>query len=326
MLVFLMGAGILAAAMSTADSRTLGPGWSRLIHPHGGRLARLFQAGLLLIGGQCALVIWWARSQSLRDFKGRYHVWLWAAIGLMFAAGGLAGQWHWAWSDTVCWLWSARFPQRDVLCWMVPALIVAGILWRKLRADMRDCTTSSLLLWLAAGASLGACLFRLGIDRTGWDVPTRQFSGACLQMLTCTALFVSFLVHARFVIHFSAEPPAHRPSLWARCFEGLKFLLSKLPKPKRKLRFAWKRKTDQVSENTAAKPNGQPASRKTAATNPPPSSSGKDAKTVERPTKSAVKTGTAKTPAKPRRSGPGITGNEASRRQSRQNPGPKIHR
>ncbi len=316
-LVFLAGAGILAASLSTADSRTLGPGWTRLVHPHGGALARMFHAAVLLFSGQTALLIWWARSQSLRDFGGRYHLWLWSAVGSMLAAGSLAGDWHWAWSDTICWLWSARFPQRDVLCWMVPGLILAGILWRKLRADMRDSTASSLLLWLSAAACLGACLFRLGIDRTGWDDPARQFSGACLQMLTCTALFVSFLVHARFVIHISAEPPIYRPSLWARCFQGIKTLIGRLPRPKLKTPVLWKRKTDPTSNAASgqAKQNGgnQPAKKRSekSPANPKAKPAAAPAtneakvqtpKTAAEPQEPAKESETAKQPAKPQAS------------------------
>jgi hypothetical protein len=223
---------VLAGAAGWPDAESLGPGCHRLIDSRGGSLARLFQAGLLMLSGQLALLIWWGRSQSLRDFDGQYRIWLWAAVILVFAGWGLVGDWHWAWSDTICWLWSARFPQREVVCWALPSVVLAGLLGRKLSADIRPCKCSFFLLWLAGLAFAAACVFRLGIDRTGWPSATKQLAGASLRMLACVGIFASLLTHARYVIHISAEPPELRPSVWSKLFRVITLLFQKLPKPR----------------------------------------------------------------------------------------------
>ncbi len=240
--------------LSWMPSDSLGPGWQRVVSGHEIRLAHLFHAGLLMMSGQLALFIWWARSQSLRDFEGQFRIWVWAALSLVFAGWGLIGQWHWAFGDTICWLWSAQFPQRQIVCWMLPACIVAGILWKKLSTDMRECKWSFALMGLGLLMGLGACVFRLGIDRTLWPVSTKQLAGAALQMGTCVAIFVSLLVHARHVIHVSAEPPKYRLGLGARIVQWAKVSFQKLPKPKLKLSALWRRKPKTQSEKPAKIP------------------------------------------------------------------------
>ena len=274
-LAFLLGAGILALGSGRVPvAPWLEPAWSRLYESQGVKLPRLFQAALLMASGQLAMLIWWGRSRSLRDFDGRYRVWLWSAALAMFAGWSLLGDWHWAFSDTICGLWSARFPMREVVCWMFPAGLVAGILWRKLRLDICDCRWSTCFFWLAAVSLAGACVIRLEIDRTAWPVEIKQLAGDSLEMLASVSLFVSFLAHTRFVLHISPEPPEVRRSLWAKLIAGVIVLLRKLPKPRFKLAFPWKRKAKkqqpkadkstktavQSSEKTSAKE--QPADKK----------------------------------------------------------------
>lgn len=296
-LVLLCGAAIVALGADTVQiADWLKPGWTRLVGPGGGKLARLFHAGLLMASGQLALLIWWGRTQSLRDFDGRYYVWLWSGLTAQLAGWALLGDWHWVWSDILCTLWSARFPMREVVCWMAPGVFIAGVLWRMLRADMRDCRCSSVLLWLGAFACLGACLFRLEVDRTGLPVSVKDLVYNSLLMLTCVSVFVSFLVHARFVLHVSAEPPEKRPSLSAKAIAGGMAVLRKLPKP----RLKWPFPQGDGSKKPKTKPKkkadkkSQSSRQKTKATSP---TEGTNAKTSEAD-KSKNETNSPEKPAK----------------------------
>ncbi len=287
----LMGLMILAAgATSTPDPAMMGPGWQRLMDANGGSLARLYRAGLLMMSGQLAFLIWWGRSRSLRDFEGQYRIWLWAAATMMFAGWGLLGNWHWAFSETVCRLWSARFPQREVVCWLFPSALVAGLIWRKLHADMRECKSSFLLLWLAAMACLAAGIFRLGIDRTGWPSSTKQLAGAGLQMLACVSLFASLLAHARYVIHISAEPPQPRHTVWARLFSGIRFAFQKLPKPRLSALIKKRKAKPKTQSAKSAKQKAQAAT---------PDASATDQTSVKATTKTTAKKPAPRKPAKP---------------------------
>lgn len=263
LVALLVGSALIAASyLGKAHTDALGPGWKRLFPAGGGGLIRFYQAGLMIVSGQVALLIWWVRSRSLRDFDGQYYVWLWAAVSAIFAGLGMFGEWHRAWSETICWLSSTDFPQREVLCWMLPATLAGGVIWRKLRADMRDCRSSSLVLWVVGICYLGACAFRLRLDQAHLPELTRQQVGASLQMLASVGVFVSFLAHARFVLHVSPEPPAERPSLWAKVMQRVFAAIKKLPKPR--LKFGWMSflKWPKRSKTASAKPKSTRKNKK----------------------------------------------------------------
>lgn len=293
--------GVLIVGLEFWDwvpSDSLGPGWKRLVKGEGVGPRPLFQAGLLMASGQLALIIWWGRSRSLRDFEGHYRIWLWAALALLFAGWGLIGKWHWAFSETLCWLWPARFPQREVVCWLFPACLLAGVLWKKLSTDMRECKWSYGLMVLGLVLGMGACVFRLGIDRTGWPKDMKQLATASLQMASCVAIFVGLLVHARFVIHVSAEPPKLRQSAMGRILHRIAVFVQKLPKPRLKMPALWKRTAKAPSDNSAKtpkRPRKQPAAD--AKTSKPEHSQTKATETHA--SKSAPKSPTAQAPSPP---------------------------
>lgn len=265
----LAGASLVAAAyFGSEHAESLGPGWQRLFPVSGGGLVRLFEAGLLILSGQLAWLVWWLRARSLRDFDGQYHVWLWASVAVMFTGLGWLGGWHWAWSETFCWLSTTDFPQRAVLCWLLPGTLAGGVIWKKLRADMRDCQSSSVLFWMVGVCFLGACAFRLRLDHAPWPETTRQLVGSSLQMLTCVGVFAAFLVHARFVLHVSLEAPAARPSILSKMRERILVAVKKLPKPRFSL--AWislpKFPKRSKSASTKAKPTRRDKKAKTEKT------------------------------------------------------------
>lgn len=264
-----------------------GPGWQRMIEGQPTRLSHLFHAGLLMASGQLALVIWWARSQSLRDFEGQYRIWIWTALALFIAGWGRLAQWHWVFSDTICWLWPARFPKREVICWMFPACLVAGLLWKKLCADMRECKGSYALMGIGLAMGLSACVFRLEFDRTGWTGDMKQLAIAGFQTAGCVGIFVSLLVHARFVIHISAEAPETRPTYLGRVVQWIKLLLHKLPKPRLKLSVLWQRKPNAPADKPVKTPKRP---RKSS----PPATDAKTSK-VEQPEEVVMKSAPPKT-------------------------------
>jgi hypothetical protein len=256
--------GLLAACLGAiivglefggwAAEDALGPGWERLLQGPGASPNQLLQAGLLMASGQLALVIWWARSQSLRDFEGQYRIWLWAALALLLAGWGWLGQWHWVLSDTIGWIWSARFPKQEVLCWLIPLCLVAGLLWKQLSTDMRACKASCALMWLGLAMGLAACVFRLELDRTGWTAELKHLAQAAFQTASCVGIFLSFLVHARFVIHISAEAPELRPTLMDRILQAIQSLFRKLPWPRLSFSALWKRKARLATETPVKTP------------------------------------------------------------------------
>ncbi len=95
----LAGAAILGGGWAAANfGQQLGPGFVLLFGLDAARLVRGFAAVGLLLAGQLALLISWARSQSLQDFNGRYRGWVFCAIFAFVAAFGMQTQLAAAWT------------------------------------------------------------------------------------------------------------------------------------------------------------------------------------------------------------------------------------
>ena len=201
------GAGFLYCGYRAADlGEKLGPGFARLFDLSNGPVFRCYRSVLMILAGQLALLVFWARSGSLQDFAGRYRLWVWVAGAWFWFAFCTASSAHHAWSESVLWLWDAPLRHRETLCWLIPATVMgAGLLWM-LHRDMRDCRSSLSMLWLAAGLLLTACAQTL-LTNVSWN----ELIQPAVAMGGVLCLFTSMLLHARYVIYQSAEPPPLRP-------------------------------------------------------------------------------------------------------------------
>ena len=203
-------AGILAAGQFAAtQSELLGPGFVRLFSFPESRAATFFCATQLMLAGQLALLIWWVRSRSLNDFKGRYRVWTWGAMTAFLGAFAIVTDGHLAFSETVCWLWTEPFWNKEVLCWLLPTAVVGLVLTWSLKSDMRECRSSVSMLWLATvcGGLWAVLAVDLQIQIPAIVDTHRQSAQLGLGMLMTMCLFMSMLLHARYVVYNTAEPP-----------------------------------------------------------------------------------------------------------------------
>jgi len=209
----LVGAGILYGGLCVSrQGNQLGPGFVRLFDLSSSPIIRCYSSFLLVLSGQLALLIGWARSRSLHDFAGRYRLWVWAAGAWFGFAFCVASGAHLAWTETAMWLWNAdlqswniNLQNREALCWLLPATVLGICLLWTLHRDMRICRSSVVMLWLAAGLCLAAGVLEL--EAVLWRNPLAQ---PALAMGGHLCLLTSMLLHARFVIHVSAEPPELR--------------------------------------------------------------------------------------------------------------------
>jgi hypothetical protein len=209
--VLALGGGTVAAGWwATQRPETLGPGFLHLFDWKNGRAARYLMTLHLLLASQLALFICWIRSGSLRDFAGRYRLWARsAAVGFVFAFL-MATDAKTAWIRTVVWAWGDSLGAKEPFFWLAPVWIVGLIVLRVLLRDMRDCRSSVIVLWLStlAWVVAAAMEFPLGL-RIGEG--QQMLVRAAAPMLGSCFLFVSMLLHARFVVYTSAEPPEPRP-------------------------------------------------------------------------------------------------------------------
>jgi hypothetical protein len=196
----------------------LGPGFVSLFDLSEARLVRWYLSTTIFLSSQLAMLIWWLRSQSLQDFKGRYRGWAGcAAVGFIAAFAVETNAAH-AFSETARWLWQIDDGRQTLSC--LAALILFGLVaWRFLYRETRDSLASLAFLWLTG--LFGAVAVVPLICRT---LPISAFSLRLFQcgtaMLAALCLFMSFLLQARHAIYVTVEPPADGPAwfvaLWKR--------------------------------------------------------------------------------------------------------------
>jgi hypothetical protein len=215
----LFAAAIAVAGWAAeAHSARLGPGFVSLFGLSTARVVRWYLATALLLSGQLATLIWWLRSQSLQDFKGRYRGWAACATIGFFAAFAVETHAVRALSDTANWLW--HFDEgRQTLIGLAVLILFGLVAFRFLYCEMRDSLTSLAFLWLTC--LFGSVAVVPVMCRT---LPISAFSLRLFQsgsaMLAALCLFMSFLLQARHAIYVTVEPPANGPAwfvvLWKR--------------------------------------------------------------------------------------------------------------
>ncbi len=215
----LLASAIVAAGWAAeVHPARLGPGFLPLFDLSAARLVRWYLSTAIFLSSQLAVLIWWLRSQSLQDFKGRYRGWAGcAAIGFI-AAFAVETNAVRALSETARWLWHIDDGRQSLGC--LAALVLFGlVVWRFLYREMRDCLTSLGLLWLTGLFGAAAV-----VPMIGGSLPISAFSLRLCQcgtaMLAALCLFMSFLLQARHAIYVTVEPPAERAvwfvALWKR--------------------------------------------------------------------------------------------------------------
>jgi hypothetical protein len=208
----LTAAGILAGGWAASNyGEQLGPGFVFLFRLDAARLVRGFAAVGLLLAGELALLIGWARAQSLQDFNGRYRGWVFCALLGFLAAFGLQTQLAAAWSATAAWLWTAPFSHKATLLWLVPTATGALFVHVYLVREMRDCRLSSTFAWLAALFGCGAAVIVLARPLP-LPVPQARLLECSVALAFVLCAFSSLLLHARHVVYICVDPSSSGPS------------------------------------------------------------------------------------------------------------------
>ena len=256
--VYALGAGVLSAGASVWRwERVFGPGAARLLALKDARVATCCGMLLLLASSQLALVIWWARSRSPRDFAGEYRIWTWAAAVLFGAACVVATDAHHAWSETILWLWQTDFRHHATLAWLTPVALIGGMLFWSLLREMAESRVNATMLCLAAAGGLAAalCIF-VRVE----NPQTLELMRQGTTLFAEASLFSALLLHARFVAYWSADPPPRQPSrVW-----GLmrRVRLPRVRLPRIRLRTASAANEEDSADAPASSENPAKASRR----------------------------------------------------------------
>lgn len=287
--LFALGAGLLWGGFeSQRIGEALGPDVRSLVAFENAKLIRGFGGLLLFVAAQFALLIWYVRSRSRCDYSGRYRSWAWAAgAGFLFSAS-VSLELHLAWSAMLRYSLHLEIPNIGTLCWLAPALGCGSVLFRDLYADMRDCRSSVAFLRLALLGWSAAAVQQLGYGLS-LESRTEALAVSAAALFGHYCLFLSMLLHARFVIFVSAEPPEPRTPLWRTA-------LSAVLRPLRaSLRVVRRRRRDETSQDDSPRPDSVKAGpqpkqsapagkdRTTAKPQPPPLKPKKGKKSKAKP-------------------------------------------
>ncbi|MGO9115535.1 MAG: hypothetical protein ACLP9L_40520 [Thermoguttaceae bacterium] len=164
-----------------------------------GSLGNWFASLLLLTAGLLAIVIYSVRRHKLDDYRGRYHVWLWAAACWFAMATDVAASLHQGLQQVMISVAGTRIAGDGSIWWLVPSTLIIGSVGSRLLVDMRSSRLSSAALILAAIAYLTASVaFFHGITLQFEVYQFLLVQGALLGGHLLLAM--SMGLHARYVL------------------------------------------------------------------------------------------------------------------------------
>lgn len=117
-----------------------------------GSLGNWLASLLLLTATLLAIVTFTVRRHKVDDYRGRYHVWLWAAACWWLMATDVAASLHSCLQQVMTSLTGTRIAGDGSVWWVIPAVLLVGAIGSRLLVDMWSSRLSSLTLLLAAVA------------------------------------------------------------------------------------------------------------------------------------------------------------------------------
>ncbi|MGE5195573.1 MAG: hypothetical protein ACM3U2_24030 [Deltaproteobacteria bacterium] len=239
-----IAAGLVTAGACASDlSATLGPGIERLFAFPDAPVARWFSSLLLSVSAQSALFIWWARSQSDKDFDGRYWLWIRVAWALLLFGGCVAIGAHAALRTTLRYFLPEISGRTATLGWLLPASLAGVATLLSLAREMRGCRWSRTLILLGSVAYVTAAGLHLELDVLIAPA-TRLLSLQASLLAGHLAVFLSMWLHARHVLYCTVDPAAPPKSRW------------RIPRPHFRLpRLGWNRRRPTEPEAAASPPS-----------------------------------------------------------------------
>jgi hypothetical protein len=161
----LVAAAILAAGyFDSVRAGELGPGFHSLFDLASSRAIRVISSVQVLLAGQLALFIWWARSRGQNGAPYRYRTWAWLAAVCFVASFAIGVDAHLALADTIAWAAGDQVTVEPQLGWLVPTGCCLLAFLCLLHADLKQCKTSLVLFWLAVMSWAGAAAIDRGVE------------------------------------------------------------------------------------------------------------------------------------------------------------------
>jgi hypothetical protein len=164
-----------------------------------GSLASWLSAIVLAIASAISLVVLSIRRHRIDDFKGRYRVWLGAAIVCLVASANSVAGFHQI-LDEVLGAATGWTALRDGAVWWL-ALAGLPIAWVTLRVllDVRECRLAGALLVAAVASYAVSAVNYLGIARVA-DLQSRSIAVGATLLMGHWFVLTAVVSYARFVV------------------------------------------------------------------------------------------------------------------------------
>ena len=164
-----------------------------------GSLGNWFAALLLLTASLLAIIIYSVRRYKVDDYRGNYHVWLWAAACWFIMATDTVASLHQGIQQVMISVAGTRIAGDGSIWWVVPALLLVGSIGSRLLMDTWSSRLSSAALILAAIAYLTALVaFFHGLTLQSEVAQLLLVQGVLLGGHLLLAM--SMGLHARYVL------------------------------------------------------------------------------------------------------------------------------
>ncbi|MGD0655993.1 MAG: hypothetical protein ABSA16_16780 [Thermoguttaceae bacterium] len=198
-LAVIAGLGGLHAWQSGLSTRIQGWQFAALDLTQRGCLGNWFSSLLLLAASTIAVLTYTIRRHRTDDYHGRYRIWLWAALCYFLSAADVAANLHEGLKQIMIYLTKTSIWGDGTLWWIIPYVLVFGVLGSRLVLDMRPCRLGIATFSLAAAGYLVAAGMELGLATIG-DAFQAVMIRSAAAMFGHLMLLMSMALNARFVI------------------------------------------------------------------------------------------------------------------------------
>jgi len=196
-LLALFGASAIAALISLHDFAASS---SPAVDLAGrGSLGDWFVSTALLTAAGLCVIVYSVRRHRSDDYQGRYHIWLWAALGWVLISVDATADLRLWFQQTMVQLTGTDVVGDGTVWWAVPAACLLGAIGSRLLIDMLSDRLSTTLL-----VSAGGCLALAAAGNIDAIRPTDASQAAMLHggawLTGAWLLATSIALHARYVI------------------------------------------------------------------------------------------------------------------------------
>lgn len=164
-----------------------------------GSLGAYFSSLVLAAAGLVSVLIYALRRHRLDDYRGRYRIWLWAAICWFVMSIDESGSLHEGFKEFISHLTGRRLFGDGSIWWAMSYGLVLGVVGIYLLLEMRACKSSTFSLLLSAVSYAVAVAAQLQLL-----MPDRGSQGVMLEegceMAGGLLLLLSMALHARYVL------------------------------------------------------------------------------------------------------------------------------